>query len=724
MAAPKKMRTRLWPRPVGLSRRAPDDGCVEFAVQGEHAGWFRLRLSAARSAGPFDHRAEFWDAAGSRSATISLPFAINGQLDHFFVLPFAPRTFRLSSPQPLSASDLDTLCLWQCPPPFAWAWMLLRVVLFLGRQGSLRQLRAVGRWFDEREVTAVVPQHRVALLYSRIKLLMLHRSIPIREYGRWRAMQAEAMEGLVRKQWEQLGATTASVSVILDVRSTMPSAVQATVASLEAQLLPAAAIIAITGDVPEPTGNGVPLPCPKCTAAKSLAQALDAARTPFVLQLEPGVALAPEALVLAEAHLRRHPETTTLYFDEDEVESDGTHVSPLLKPDFDPVLQLTSGYIGANCVHSTPLLRRVSAAASEGRTTRCVLEREAKVHHLAHVLVHRSRAACPQNEPPNGPDHDSDPRLGVLLGGEPEHAGATPPVSIIIPTRDNPELIGQCVRSLRDKTAYPDFDIILVDNGSTDRKVLDLYERWQAEGEVRVVWADMPFNYSRLNNIGAGQARGEILVFLNNDTEVLHEGWLRSLTAYAGLPGVGTVGAKLLYADGRLQHGGVVVGLRLADHPFKCSVPGSPQEDLRLRHLRTVTASTGACLAVRREVYEAVGGLDESLAVAFNDIDLCLRIQQAGFRNLWTPEAVLVHHESISRGRPDTPAKRSQFEREKRFLRTRWGAALASDPYYNPNFSHDVEDGGLAPFPRHLRMRRNSPSFSGKPSLGNHQESR
>jgi GT2 family glycosyltransferase len=278
-----------------------------------------------------------------------------------------------------------------------------------------------------------------------------------------------------------------------------------------------------------------------------------------------------------------------------------------------------------------------------------------------------------------------------------------PLVSVIVPTRDRAALVAVCAEGVLHRTDYPALEFLVVDNGSTEAATYALFDRLRADSRVRILPEPGPFNYAALNNRAAAEARGEILLLLNNDIEVMNSDWLRELVSHAVRPDVGAVGAKLLYADGTLQHGGVVTGVGGVAGHYRL---GTPRDDPgyfgSLAMVREVAAATAACLALRRDVFEAVGGLDEAnLAVAFNDIDLCLRIREAGWRILWTPFAELYHLESASRGQDVTPEKARRFARELAYMRRRWGRTLMRDPFYNSNLELDGLADALTAAPRH-----------------------
>lgn len=278
-----------------------------------------------------------------------------------------------------------------------------------------------------------------------------------------------------------------------------------------------------------------------------------------------------------------------------------------------------------------------------------------------------------------------------------------PLVSAIILTRDRLELLQRCIQSLRTKTDYGALEIIVVDNGSVEAATLRFLRAAENEGAIRVLTDSGPFNYSRLNNRAAAEAQGEILLLLNNDTEIDEPGWLREMVSHVVQPSVGAVGARLWYPDGTLQHGGVVLGLGgVAGHAFPRIPRGHPGYFNRAMLQQNCSAVTGACLAVRKRVFEKLGGLNEkNLGVTFNDIDFCLRLTQRGYRIVWTPYANLVHHESASRGHQRTDYEQAEFLRAAAYMHETWGAELLRDPFYNPNLSLNLPGFELAFPPRH-----------------------
>jgi GT2 family glycosyltransferase len=284
---------------------------------------------------------------------------------------------------------------------------------------------------------------------------------------------------------------------------------------------------------------------------------------------------------------------------------------------------------------------------------------------------------------------------------------AVPLVTLIVPTRDRVALLRTCMTGLLSGTDYPDLEVIVVDNRSREPATLAYLRQLGADSRVRILPYDAPFDFSRMNNLAARQARGTVLGLVNNDIAVPRPGWLKEMVAHALRPGVGAVGAKLLYGDGTIQHAGIVLGmLGVAGHVGR-HLPGDALgPGRRFTVVRGVAAVTGACLVVRRELYLEVGGLDEAMPVSCSDVDLCLRLAERGQRTVFTPHAVLHHLESESRGYERTDAEWAETRREEDLLRERWGRLLLDDPCYSPNLSLEREQPSPAVPPRVQRPWR------------------
>jgi GT2 family glycosyltransferase len=279
----------------------------------------------------------------------------------------------------------------------------------------------------------------------------------------------------------------------------------------------------------------------------------------------------------------------------------------------------------------------------------------------------------------------------------------TPPlVSLIIPTRNGFEILKACIDSILNKTSYKNYEILVIDNGSDDQECLNYFNEISNNATIRVISYPGEFNYSAINNFAVSHAKGEIIGLINNDIEVISSEWLNEMVSIAVQPNVGAVGAKLYYSNGTLQHGGVILGLGgVAGHSNKYAAKNDPGYCGRSMLIQSLSAVTAACLVIKKSLFLLVGGLDaNNLKVAFNDVDFCLRIRHAGYRNVWTPHAELYHHESITRGAEDSLEKQARFTREVDYMKDRWGSDLLSDPAYNPNLTLDYEDFSFSWPPR------------------------
>jgi len=416
-------------------------------------------------------------------------------------------------------------------------------------------------------------------------------------------------------------------------------------------------------------------------------------------------------------------EADLLYSDEDKIDAEGRLSDPHFKPDWNPDLLLSQNYIAHLCAVRTARVRELGGfrAGFEGSQDHDLVLRVAKsgarIRHVPHVLYHWRAVEGSTALTPTAKDYAEEASRRALR----EHTGVAveagplpltyrvrwpvpdpaPLVSIVIPTRDATDLLAKCIETLVARTSYRPYEIIVIDNQSRDRASLRYLGDLEQRQMTRVFRYDAPFNFSAINNFGVSQARGEIVGLLNNDLEIIEPDWLTQMVAQACRPEVGAVGAMLLYPDGTVQHGGAILGIGgIASHAHRNFPRGETGYFGRLRLVQNLSAVTGACLVIRRNVYRQVGGLDETIAVAFNDIDLCLRVGAAGFRNVFLPDAVLFHHESKSRGKEDTPEKRARFAREVEMMKARWGPTLQTDPAYNPNLTLESEDFALAWPPR------------------------
>jgi O-antigen biosynthesis protein len=446
--------------------------------------------------------------------------------------------------------------------------------------------------------------------------------------------------------------------------------------------------------------------------------ALRAATGDFVAFLRGGDTLPEHALYEVLVAILANSSVEILYTDYDEIDASGIRSNPWFKPGWDPDLLLAQDYLNDLTVYRRVFLEQVGllhpelegAAFYDLALRATVATTPDRIVHVPAVLYHRRDrrgATCGSREQTSAivarravRDHlDSRGYRDVDVESAPSMPNANriiwplpqslPLVSVIIPTRDRAELLAQCVEGVLHRTDYANIELLIVDNDSTEPATQALFERLVGgDRRVRVLQYPGPFNYSALNNAAAREAKGEILLLLNNDIDVIESGWLREMISHALRPDVGIVGAKLLYANEQIQHAGVVLGPGGNMHHLYCLAnKDDPGYFGQLTLARTLSAVTGACAAIRRSVFWEVGGLDDTnLAIAFNDIDLCLRLGDHGYRVVWTPFAELFHLESASRGPDDSPTKKALFLREWQYMRKTWGSLLESgDPFHNPN---------------------------------------
>ena len=456
--------------------------------------------------------------------------------------------------------------------------------------------------------------------------------------------------------------------------------------------------------------------------------ALEVAEGRYIAFVDHDDLLDRDALLWVANAIRETPEAGLVYTDEDKVTDAGDRYDPHFKPDWNPLLFAENNYVSHLSVVRADIVRQVGGcrASFEGAQDydlllRCIEQlQDAQIVHVPKVLYSwraspGSTAADPKAKPyateagrraiEEHLQKAGHPGITVENGPFPFtykpvwSPSGDPLVSIIMPTRDQIDLLRRAVDSILVKTTHRNFELIILDNGSQDPQTLSyLDDITNTDPRVRVLRDDRPFNYSALNNDAVAQAKGEFVVLMNNDIEVLSENWLTEMVALAQRPGAGCIGAKLYYPDGRIQHAGVVIGmLRVAGHAHRLFPQQHPGYAGRLKLRQNYSAVTAACLLVRRAIYDEVGGLNEhDLAIAFNDIDFCLKVQTAGYANAWTPYAELIHHESVSRGQEDTPEKQARFEREVQYMLSTWGTERTADPAYNPNLSLEAEDFSFA----------------------------
>lgn len=523
-------------------------------------------------------------------------------------------------------------------------------------------------------------------------------------------------------RWQGRLADKPLVSVVIDADGAGEGDVEASLSSLRAQTYDRweAIICSGAGPVGMEIGDGR-VRFASDTISRAPAQLPTETRGAIVTLLVAGDRLSPAALTAVAVAFSDRPQLVALYTDEDRIGEDGRRGAHWFKGEWSPDLGLAQAYM----LRLGALRREVLEAASgepEGMAARTTpglfyaawltlaAQRNAAVARLPFVLYHRASSA-PDAEPPEFASIVRQTRLEVRkmeIGGwrrvvRPIPSPA-PRISLCVPTRDRVQLLAGCIEGLRHATDWPDIEIIVVDNGSEEAETREYLADLATDERVRVLRDEGEFNFSRLNNLGASVATGALFGLVNNDLAVQDPGWLRELASHAVRPEVGAAGALLHYGDDTVQHAGVVLGIGgYASHIHKRLPAGNAGYHGRASLTQDVSAVTAACLLTRLDVYRQFGGLDEAeLPVAYNDVDFCLRLRQAGYRIIFAPHARLYHLESASRGLDRSGARRDRLEHDKATLLRRWGRTLAEDPFYSPNLSDKAVDCRLA-FPPRVR---------------------
>ncbi len=449
-------------------------------------------------------------------------------------------------------------------------------------------------------------------------------------------------------------------------------------------------------------------------------EALSLATGDYVAFLDHDDTLAPFALFEIVRAINETPEADFIYSDEDLMSENGKiRFEPHFKPDWSPDNLRSCNYITHLTVIKKELLTKSGwfREGFEGSQDYDLIlratETAGRIVHIPKVLYHwRLHKDSCAGRPDvkfyayeSGEKALADHLLRTGMEGTIEDGPSpglykiayridNPKVSIIIPSKDHAEDLNNCIKSILGKSTYKNYEIIIVENGSVEDKTRRLYDELERINNIKIKKWVGPFNYSSVNNHAALFASGEVLLFLNNDTEVIGADWLEKMIEHAERKDVGAVGAKLYYRDGTVQHAGVILGAGgQVLHPHRFFSSEAFGYRARLKIVQDVSAVTGACLMMRKEVFEEIGGFDEGYEISFGDIDLCLKIREKGYLVLWTPIAELYHQELKTRGYDDTAEKRERVKREEVLFLAKWNNVLEKgDPYYSPNLTQDKED--------------------------------
>lgn len=432
--------------------------------------------------------------------------------------------------------------------------------------------------------------------------------------------------------------------------------------------------------------------------------------------------LTPNALYEVACLLNKYPKADYIYSDEDKIElnENNKYVEPFLKPDWSPELLYSIMYTCHLSIYKKKIFDKVGGfrkgyeGAQDWDLALRVTQITNNIYHIPKVLYHWRKIPGSTSVSQSGAKPyayiASEKALSDLLktnkiSGRIEQGpfigsyflrkNIIKPklVSIIIPTKDKVDVLKRCLDSIFQKTSYIKYEIIVVDTGSTEPKTKKYYQKIVSNPKVKILYWHKKFNFSEVNNFAVTHSRGDYLLFLNNDIEVINSNWLENMVEHIQSKNVGAVGAKLYFPNKTIQHCGVILGLgpdRVAGHPYYHHTDGLGYFGIN-QLIRNYSAVTGACLLTKKEIHQKIGGFDKNLAISFNDVDYCLKIRQKGYRIVYTPLSKLYHHESISLGKVELQQRKIN-ENETEYMKKKWGKLLTNDPYFHPNFSLDHED--------------------------------
>jgi GT2 family glycosyltransferase len=455
--------------------------------------------------------------------------------------------------------------------------------------------------------------------------------------------------------------------------------------------------------------------------------ALEIATGEYIALMDNDVEITPDALY-EMVKVINEKDAEFIYSDEDFISTEGIHSNPHYKPDFSPDLLLSHNYITHFTCFKKALLDKVGLYHSQFDGAQDydlflrLTEQTSNIEHIPKVLYHwrmlETSTSANSEAKPEAIERGKAVLEAALkrrgIDATVEHGNMhhyfrvkytiknNPLVSIIIPFKDKPELLDMSINSILDKSTYLNFEIIGISNNSEEQETFTMMAALEKkDSRVKCYEYNTEFNYADINNYAINTyAKGEHVLLLNNDIEVITPEWIEAMLEHSQREEIGCVGAKLYYPDDTVQHAGIIIGLGgYAGHSHKMYPRESPGYFNRLNTVQDLSAVTAACLMIKKRIYHEVDGMDAvKFKVAYNDVDFCLRVMEKGYYNIFTPYAEMYHHESISRGYETTPEKIARFEKEKNALAERHKKILTSgDPYYNPNLSHDKEDFSLCP---------------------------
>lgn len=466
-----------------------------------------------------------------------------------------------------------------------------------------------------------------------------------------------------------------------------------------------------------------------CAATNS---ALDLATGKYIALLDHDDYLWPNALYEMAKFMNKHPKAQFIYSDEDKLDETGKkHIEPFFKPDWSFDFLRSINYITHFAVLDRELVEKVGRFRKgyEGAQDWDLFLRASrqldKVYHVPTILYSWRKSANSTAQQPSAKDYAYINQKKALVDDITSRGLKArlswqipfsmwrvdyevidqPLVSIVIPTKDQFDFIERCLTSIVVKTTYTNYEIVVVDTGSTDKQVWSLYDKQPKNTQV-VKWSGTPFNFSSACNFGAKTAKGKYLLFLNNDTEVISPDWIESMLGYAQQKEVGAVGCKLYYPDRKIQHAGIILGVGgqngtpgIAGHFFPVFIDQPPQDPSQLLYIggtRNFTAVTAACVMVSKENFNKVKGFDPIFQIAFNDVDFCLKLYDKGLRNVYLPYINLFHYESVSVGQPGEKQRDLDvFTREIQLMLDKWGDLIDNDPFYHPEFRKDIASARL-----------------------------